>query len=80
MKSTLAVLVSVLLMFLVSTAYAQDVKDAAKDTEHATAKAAKKTAHATDKAAGKTADVTKDAAKDTAARHQQGGTQDRARN
>ena len=67
MKSTLAMLVSVLLMSLVGAAYAQDaVKDAAKDTEHATTKAAKKTAHATDKAADKTADTTKSAGKDTA--------------
>ena len=51
---------------LVSAAYAQDaVKDASKDTEHATTKAAKTTAHATDKAAVKTADTGKDAAKDT---------------
>ena len=56
------------LLALTAFSYGQvgtDVKDAAKDTGHATKKAAVKTGHATEKAADKTGDATETAAKKT---------------
>jgi len=69
MKSKLATILSVAVLGSAALMFAQDaatdVKDAAKDTGHATKVAAKKTANATEEAADKTGDATKTAAKRT---------------
>jgi len=69
MKSKLGMFVGLMLLSTTALMYAQvgtDLKDAAKDTGHATKTAADKTGHATEKAADKTGDATKTAAKKTA--------------